>query len=169
MKKSITFILVLGIIAGAWILYIEFTEVLDEQEQYTREKEKRTVHMYAEKTPDNQSAHYPDTSSQTSPNTPSMNHQARTQQAQRQPALSKRDQVLAIAREEKVKILTYNESGNQATVVCEASEHNQLGDFLDTLVRRSIIRDFDYNNKDFSVSHDRNLQRFYRCKYILKW
>lgn len=169
MKKIISFIIFLGLVAAGWILYIEFTEALDEQEQATREREKQTVNMYAEKTPDNLTDSSSDPSEQASRYSKPINQDTQSRQPIRQPAISKRDQVLAIAREEKVKILTYSESGNQATVICESSEHNQLGDFLDALVRRSIIKDFNYNNKDFSVSYDKNLQRFYRCKYILKW
>ncbi len=83
--------------------------------------------------------------------------------------VSKRSDIYAVARELDVKIISYKEGANQATVLIESRERNALGDFLDLLVEKAIIRDFDYDNRSFKALHDKQLQRYYRCEYVLKW
>jgi hypothetical protein len=82
---------------------------------------------------------------------------------------SPRSEIYKVASETGVKIMSYQEQGSQATLICSASEHIKLGDFLDVLTRRRIIRDFDYNNRDLQVTRDRQGRRSYKCKYVLKW
>ncbi|MCX7765293.1 MAG: hypothetical protein N2246_01110 [Candidatus Sumerlaeia bacterium] len=83
--------------------------------------------------------------------------------------VSKYNDISAVAKQTKVRIIWYKEEANKATLECEATEHYYLGDFLDELLRRNIIRDFETNNKDFSLYYDQHQQRHYKTKYVLKW
>lgn len=83
--------------------------------------------------------------------------------------VSKYSDIHAVAQQTKVRIIWYKEEANKVTLECEATEHYYLGDFLHELLKRGIIRNFEANNKDFSVYYDQHQKRYYKTRYVLKW
>lgn len=148
MKKFLGLIIFIGIAIAGWMLYVDYTE-----------KKKAEVKQEAV-------SPLPQiTSTGGITNQPVTPHPSYSQPG----SPSKRAEIFAVARDTRVTIISYQEAGNQATVVAEAPEHINLGDFLDELVKRGIIRDLDADRRDFKLFYDKQLQRHYRAKYLLKW
>lgn len=158
MKAIFSLISLLVVVVIIWILYVEQME--EPQGVGMLEKKERTEIPRATMTP----TPYPQYSQ---PRAARGNLSPMRYQQQR--TISKRSEIFAVARETKVNILSYTEQGNQAVVVCEASEHFRLGDFIDVLTRRGIVRDFEHNRSDFKLYYDRTQRRHYQTRYVLKW
>ncbi len=85
------------------------------------------------------------------------------------PSESKRAVMEAAAREAGVKIVSYGESGSSANVTVEWSSDiaTQGADFIDALLKRGAIRDFDSTGKP--VRSIRNSRTYWRNSFSVKW
>jgi hypothetical protein len=85
------------------------------------------------------------------------------------PSESKRAVMEAAAREAGVKIVSYGESGSSANVTVEWSSDiaTQGADFIDALLKRGAIRDFDSTGR--AGRSIRNGRSVWRAGFTVKW
>jgi plasmid replication initiation protein len=161
MAKLLKVVVIIGVIIGAWMLYINYTDKkekerqaeLRRQEQIQKEDEERRRREAEAATavPTQQPIATPYRAPVT------------------RPIVSKRQEIYAAARDSQVTILQYTEKGNGASIYCQGRELNNLYDFLDALMYRGIMRDIDVNKKNYRVLYDRQGRRTYQATYYISW
>ena len=88
----------------------------------------------------------------------------------RKKASSMREPIHILAQELNLRIISYEETGYQATVAIEAiDDHSLPGRFLEELQRRGIMRDFETVESGRMLYADQMGRRHYRETYIIKW
>ena len=130
MAKLIKILFVIGVIIGAWILYINQVEKKEQEQQaeLRRQEELRNE----EETRRQREAEAVAALAAQQPTPAPYRPQVR------RPTVSKRQQIYAAARDTQVTILRYTEKANSASIHCEGRELNNLFDFLDELRRRGM-------------------------------
>ncbi len=161
MAKLIKILFVIGVIIGAWILYINHVEKKEQEQQaeLRRQEELRKEEEARRQREAEAAAAVAAQQPTPVPYRPQV----------RRPTVSKRQQIYAAARDTQVTILRYTEKGKGASIYCEGRELNNLFDFLDELRRRGIMRDIDMNKKDYRTVRDRQGRRKSQATYDISW
>ena len=161
MAKLLKILVVIGVIIGAWILYINQAEK-KEQERQVELRRQEELRKEEETRRQREAEAAAAVAAQQPTPAPYRPQVGRT-------TVSKRQQIYAAARDTQVTILRYTEKGNGASIYCEGRELNNLFDFLDELWRRGIMRDIDVNKKEYSTVRDRQGRRKSQAVYDISW
>jgi hypothetical protein len=85
------------------------------------------------------------------------------------PALSKKAEIYEAAKAAHVVIVSYSEKDGTAIIDCRATDRNYLGDFLDELMNRGIMKDLDLNKKSYRVTNDRQGRATHWAHYEIRF
>jgi hypothetical protein len=85
------------------------------------------------------------------------------------PVVSKKAEVFEAARAARVTITRYTEQANGSIIDCWAEDRNYLGDFLDELMNRGIMKDLDLNKRTYRVTRDRQGREQHWAHYEIRW
>ena len=85
------------------------------------------------------------------------------------PAISSmRAQIMSIAQQVGVQVVSYSDSGGWITVTVQGRERNNLNDFLDAAMRAGM-KDIDEKQNNYKVITDRQLRQTHQNTYKMRF